>query len=95
MERLLPLPTSLRVRWSACQHGCGQHYIGDIGFMATRAQIGDEIVEAVDVFIGGKPGSDPRLATRVLSEVPVSELPRRVAEYLTGEGSSLLDSLLD
>ena len=93
MEQLLPLKTPLRVHWSACQHGCGQHYIGDIGFMATRAQVGDDIVEAVDVYIGGRPGVEPRLANRVLTDIPVAELPQRVAAYLKGDGGSALRRL--
>jgi ferredoxin-nitrite reductase len=95
METLLPLKTPLRVHWSACQHGCGQHYIGDIGLMASRTQVGDAIVEAVDVYIGGRPGLEPRLADRVITDVPVAELPRRVAAYLKGEGRSVLRRLLE
>jgi len=82
MQRLMPLSSALRVHWSGCQHGCGQHQIGDLGFQAARVRIGDEIVDATDVFVGGQPGRSPRLATRVLEGVPLSELPERVAEYL-------------
>jgi ferredoxin-nitrite reductase len=84
MENLLPMETPLRLHWSGCPHACGQHHIGDIGFLGSRIRIGgDEIVEAADVFIGGKPGADPRLAEKVLENVPLTELPQRLRALLT------------
>jgi ferredoxin-nitrite reductase len=82
MERMMPLQAPLRVHWSGCQHGCGQHQIGDIGLLACRIRVKDEFVDAADVFVGGQPGLDPRLATKVLEGVPLTELPERVAHYL-------------
>ena len=82
MERLLPMNTALRVHWSGCQHGCGQHSMADVGLMATHLRSGNEFVEAVDVFLGGRVGDDPRLATKVLDAVPMSQLPQRMAELL-------------
>jgi ferredoxin-nitrite reductase len=87
MERLMPAGEPLRVHWSGCQHGCGQHYSGDIGLLASRNQVGDEVVPVVDVFLGGKPGPDPALAKRALTDVPVDQLAQRLAAYLQGEKS--------
>lgn len=83
MDALVPEAQTMRVHWSGCQHGCGQHYIADIGLMAgARAQVGDELVDAVDVFVGGRLGKDPRLATKVLDAVPLTDLTWRLAAYL-------------
>ena len=82
MERLMPVSKALRVHWSGCQHGCGQHQIGDLGFMASNVRIKNETVEATDVYAGGQPGSDPRLGTRIMQDVPLTELPERIAAYL-------------
>jgi ferredoxin-nitrite reductase len=82
MDALVPLSSPLRVHWSGCFHGCGQHQIGDIGFEAVHLRAGNDVVEAVDVYLGGQLGPDPKLATRVLEAVPVSELPERIPELL-------------
>jgi ferredoxin-nitrite reductase len=87
MESLMPLDSPLRVHWSGCSHGCGQHLVADIGIQAQRLAIGDVIVDAADVFIGGRLGKDARLATKVLDSVPLSELPLRLKEILAaGKG---------
>jgi len=82
MDELLPRETAVRVHWSGCQRGCGQHHIGDIGLQAARRRVGDEVVDAADIFLGGRMGQDPRLAVPVLEAVPLDELPQRVAELL-------------
>ena len=82
LQELMPEATPMRLHWSGCPHACGLHYIGDIGFQAQRVRIGAEIVDAADVFVGGRLGSEPRLATKVMDSVPLSELPERLAAYL-------------
>lgn len=89
MEKLLPLESPVRVHWSGCQHGCGQHYIGDIGLLASHNQVGEQVMPVVDVFLGGKLGGDPRVARRALTNVPLEELPQRLAEYLRRDSSRL------
>jgi nitrite reductase (NADH) large subunit len=53
LSERLKLDTPLRMHWSACAKGCGQHGCGDIGFVGTKTKIGDEAVLAVDIFAGG------------------------------------------
>jgi ferredoxin-nitrite reductase len=72
----------VRVHWSGCPHACGQHRIADVGLLAARVRIDDEIVDAVDVYLGGRPGPEPRLATKVLEGVPITDLPQRLASLL-------------
>jgi ferredoxin-nitrite reductase len=83
MERLMPdTAQALRMHWSGCQHGCGQHQIGDLGFMASQVRIKNETVAATDVYVGGEPGAEPKLGTRIMQDVPLTELPERIAAYL-------------
>jgi ferredoxin-nitrite reductase len=92
LDTLLPMAEPVRVHWSGCPHACGQHHIADIGLQAARVRIGDEIVDAADVFVGGKPGLVPHLATKVLDNVPLTELPQRLATLLaTREGAALAE----
>ena len=78
LTELMPDALPLRMHWSGCPHACGLHHIGDIGFQASRVRVGDEIVDAADVFVGGKLGRNPRLATKVMEGVPLSELAERL-----------------
>jgi ferredoxin-nitrite reductase len=90
MDELMPMAEPLRIHWSGCPHACGQHHIGDIGLQAARVRVGDTIVDAADVFIGGKPGLVPQLGTKVLDNVPLTELPHRLATLVTStEGVAL------
>jgi len=89
MDELLPLESPIRVHWSGCQHGCGQHFAGDIGLVASQNQVGDEIAAVVDVFIGGRLGANPQVAERTLTDVPLTDLAERLAEYLQREDSGL------
>ena len=78
LQALLPEALPLRMHWSGCPHACGLHHIADIGFQASRVRIDGEIVDAADVFVGGKLGKDAGLATKVLEGVPLSELAERL-----------------
>ncbi len=82
LETLYPDELPLRMHWSGCPHACGLHHSGDIGLQASRVRIGDEIVDAADVFFGGRLGKDAHLATKVMDAVPLSELPERLAPYI-------------
>ncbi len=53
LSEKLKLDIPVRIHWSACAKGCGQHGSGDIGLVGTKARLGDEVVLAVDIFAGG------------------------------------------
>ena len=85
LQTLMPDATPLRMHWSGCPHACGLHHIADVGFQAARVRVDGEIVDAADVFIGGRLGKDARLATKVLDAVPLTELPQRLQALLARE----------
>lgn len=74
LARRLPDAPPLRVHWSGCRAGCGRHLIADIGLLGRKVKLGDRLVEAADVFIGGSPGPHVAEAKRVLEAVPCDEL---------------------
>jgi ferredoxin-nitrite reductase len=79
LQALLPEALPLRMHWSGCPHACGLHHIADIGFQAARVRVDGEIVDAADVFVGGKLGKEAKLATKVMEGVPLTELAERLA----------------
>ena len=76
----------LTMHWSGCPAGCGNHTGADIGLLGKNVKIGDEIVDAVDVFVGGRSGPNAKAGTKILEDVPCSDLPRvleQVIPYVT------------
>ena len=88
LERKLPANKHLTMHWSGCPAGCGNHAAADIGLLGKNVRINGEVVEAVDVFVGGKSGPNARPGTKILEDVPCTELPEvleRVIPYLSGK----------
>ncbi|HEY4485103.1 MAG TPA: ferredoxin--nitrite reductase, partial [Nitrospiria bacterium] len=70
----------VEIHWSGCPAGCGNHLISDIGVIGkrTRRTKSDgtiEIVDAVDLYVGGRSGPKARSGIRMLEDVPCDQLP--------------------
>jgi ferredoxin-nitrite reductase len=65
----------LRLHMSGCPHACGQHQIADIGLQAARMRRDGVVLDAADVFRGGRLGPCGRLATKTDDNVTFDELP--------------------
>jgi ferredoxin-nitrite reductase len=76
LEKRLSDVRPITVHWSGCPAGCGNHAVADIGFQGTKAKVDGEVVEAVNIFVGGKSGPGARLAEPIMQNVPVKELPQ-------------------
>jgi ferredoxin-nitrite reductase len=81
----VPAGKMLTMHWSGCPAGCGNHLAADIGLLGKNARIDGQIVDAVDVFIGGKSGPGAKAGTKILEDVPCDVLPdvlERVIPYI-------------
>jgi len=69
------------VNWSGCPAGCGNHQAADIGLMGRKMRLGNEVIETVDIFVGGSsgPGAEPGL--RLMENVPCTDAARAI-EFL-------------
>jgi ferredoxin-nitrite reductase len=72
----LPAERRVSMHWSGCPAGCGNHAAADIGLLGKNIRAGDELVDAVDVFVGGRMGPNPKAGLKVLEDVPCSDLPQ-------------------
>ena len=61
--------------------GCANHPLASIGFEGTKVRLNGKVVEAVDVYVGGRSGKEPQAGQRIMEAVPCDELPE-VLEYL-------------
>lgn len=82
LEGFLGSGRSLRIHWSGCPNSCGQHHIADIGLEGTKAKVDGRMVDAVNVYWGGRYGPDGRLAEKVLERIPVCQLAQVLKERL-------------
>jgi ferredoxin-nitrite reductase len=88
LEHTLPHGHVLSMHWSGCPAGCGGHAAADIGLLGKNIRVDDQVVDAVDVFVGGKSGPNPTPGTKILENVPCDELPsvlERVIPYLSAK----------
>jgi len=85
LEHAIPRGRLLTMNWSGCPAGCGNHAAADIGLLGKNIRVNGEIVDAVDIFVGGSSGPNARPGARILEDVPCDELPQvleRVIPYL-------------
>ncbi len=88
LEETLGETAPITMHWSGCPAGCGNHLVADIGLLGKRVKLEGEVVDAVDVFVGGRAGPDPKLAVKIMENVPCDILPavlEQVIPYHTRE----------
>ena len=73
----------VRMHFSGCPASCAQPQIADIGFRGETAHRDDQIVEAVDIGLGGSLGTDAAFVDWVVGARPVDEVPEALAGLLT------------
>ena len=79
----LALDAPVNIHLTGCHHSCAQHYIGDIGLIATRVAVApdsEDTVEGFHVHVGG--GFGPEAAHRARTR------PRRARRGLPGAGGA-------
>ncbi len=65
----------IKLHFSGCTADCGQAMTADIGLQGMRARKDGQMVEAMDVGVGGGIGEDPSFIEWVRQRVPADEVP--------------------
>jgi len=74
LEAELEVSQSVRIHWTGCPNSCGQPQVADIGLMGTKGRKNGQVVEAVDIWMGGKVGFEAELGSRVMKQIPCDDL---------------------
>lgn len=82
VEARLDLDTPLNVHVTGCPNSCAQHYIGDVGLMGVKVEVGDDMVDGYHIFVGGGFGKDAAIGRLMAEEVVASDAPRVVENML-------------
>ena len=53
VEDRLQLDTPLNIHVTGCPNSCAQHYIGDVGLLGVKVEVGDDLVDGYHIFVGG------------------------------------------
>uniref|UniRef100_A0A7N0T0Z6 Ferredoxin--nitrite reductase, chloroplastic n=2 Tax=Kalanchoe fedtschenkoi TaxID=63787 RepID=A0A7N0T0Z6_KALFE len=91
VQRLVSVTRPVRMHWTGCPNTCGQVQVADIGFMGCMAR--DENgkpCEGVDVYVGGRIGSDSHLGEIYKKAVPAKDVTAVVVEILISQFGAVL-----
>jgi ferredoxin-nitrite reductase len=100
VEQKLALDTPVNIHLTGCHHSCAQHYIGDIGLIATKVTVSgtDDMVEGYHLHVGGGYGESRAIARELHRDVPAAEAPhvverllRTYLDHRTGYGESFIE----
>jgi ferredoxin-nitrite reductase len=84
LESKLELDQPINIHVTGCQHSCAQHYIGDIGLLATKVSLGDDLVEGYHLYLGGGYGADQAIGREFQRDIAADELPDRLEAMFRG-----------
>ena len=82
LDPRVALDTPVNIHFTGCPHSCAQHYMGDIGLLGTRIEVGEEMVEAYHLFVGGGYGAEQGVGRELYRDVAAAELPGVVERLL-------------
>ncbi len=82
LDARLRLDRPINIRLTGCPNSCSQHYVGDIGLLATKVERGDDEVEGYHVLVGGGSGAETALGRAIWASVPADEMVMRVEAML-------------
>ncbi len=84
LEARLAIDQPVNIHLTGCHHSCAQHYVGDIGLLATKVERGDDGVEGYHVFIGGGAAAtnEQAMARAYARDVAFDDLPALLERLL-------------
>jgi ferredoxin-nitrite reductase len=84
LEARVALDQPINIHLTGCPHSCAQHYVGDIGLLATKVDLGGDAdeVEGYHVLVGGGAGAERALAREIYKSVPFDAVPAKLAAML-------------
>ncbi len=99
LESRLELDQSVNIHLTGCPNSCAQHFIGDLGFLGTKVEQGEDMADGYHLFVGGGYGPDERgIGREVFRSIAATDVPlvteKLLKNYLSTRGD-VLESFLD
>jgi len=73
LEKKVPLDQPVNIHLTGCPHSCAQHYMGDIGLLATQVKVAGQSVNGYHVFVGGGFGANRKIGRQVFTGLTVEQ----------------------
>jgi ferredoxin-nitrite reductase len=82
LEARIAVDQPLTIHLTGCHHSCAQHYVADIGLLAAKVEVGEDMIEGYDLHVGGGAGADQRIGRLVRPGVVFAQLGPMVLALL-------------
>jgi ferredoxin-nitrite reductase len=82
LERRIRLDQPINIHLTGCPNSCAQHYMGDIGLLATKVKVSGETLEGYHVFVGGGFGDKQAVGRQVFSAISIEQLKPTLEKML-------------
>ncbi|MEX0744294.1 MAG: NirA family protein [Phycisphaeraceae bacterium] len=82
LEHKLELDQPINIHLTGCHHSCAQHYIGDIGLLATQVEQAEGMVEGYHLYVGGGHGDQARIGRELVKDITHDALPTLLERLL-------------
>lgn len=74
LDGRIKLDQPINIHLTGCPHSCAQHYIGDIGLLATQVKVDGEAREGYHLFVGGGFGANKAIGRQLFSSLTIEQL---------------------
>lgn len=82
LEKKLELDQPINIHLTGCPNSCAQHYMGDIGLLATKVKVSGETLEGYHVFVGGGFGDRQGIGRQIFTGISVEQLKPTLVKVL-------------
>ncbi|RYX84456.1 NirA family protein [bacterium] len=82
LEASVPIDQNINIHLTGCPNSCAQHYIGDIGFLGTKVEQGDDMVDGFHLFVGGGYGDQQNIGREVVRSIAAEDLSSVTGQLL-------------
>jgi ferredoxin-nitrite reductase len=65
LDARIAVDQPINIHLTGCHHSCAQHYISDIGLLAAKVPVGEDMIEGYDLHVGGGAGANARIGRLV------------------------------
>jgi ferredoxin-nitrite reductase len=89
----LEIDQNINIHVTGCPNSCAQHYIGDIGFLGTKVEEGDDMVDGFHLFVGGGYGEEQNIGREIVRSINAENMPDVTERLLKAYLSTRLDVL--
>ena len=82
LEARVRIDQPVNIHLTGCHHSCAQHYIGDIGLIATKVPVGEDMIEGYHLCVGGGYGARREIGREMYRDVIATDCGTRIERML-------------